>query len=106
MPFTDTLGGFALFKVSSGRRKSVMGNLGGRMTTYLKPVVTGFLLCSFMAVMISISFAQATTGTITGIVVDQTGAVIVGASITARNIDTNITRTSQTGEVGRYSMPA
>src|SRR5262245_29543363 len=83
-----------------------MGNLGGRMTTYLKPVVTGFLLCSFMAVMISISFAQATTGTITGIVVDQTGAVIVGASITARNIDTNITRTSQTGEVGRYSMPA
>src|SRR5262249_47966869 len=54
----------------------------------------------------SISFAQATTGTITGTVVDQTGAVIVGASITVRNIDTNITRTAQTGEEGRYSMPA
>ena len=49
---------------------------------------------------------QGTTGTILGTVKDQTGAVLPGASITIRNVETGITRTSATGDRGEYRVPA
>src|SRR2546428_3877927 len=49
--------------------------------------------------------AQVTTGTISGVVQDSSGAVIPGVSVTARNLDTGITRTVTTDEGGRYTAP-
>jgi hypothetical protein len=46
------------------------------------------------------------TGTILGAVKDQTGAVLPGTSITVRNVETGISRTSVTGSRGEYRVPA
>jgi hypothetical protein len=46
-----------------------------------------------------------TTASITGAVRDQTGAVIPGATITAKNTETGLTRTVATGDDGAYLIP-
>ena len=50
------------------------------------------------------AFAQ-TTSTITGTIQDQTGAVIVGAKVTAKHLETNLTRTTESGPDGRFVFP-
>ena len=51
------------------------------------------------------SFAQqALTGTITGTVTDATSAAVPNAEITARNINTGLERTTNSGEVGIYTL--
>ena len=45
------------------------------------------------------------TGSIQGSVVDATGAIIQGASVTATNVATQVKRTSVTGGSGLYSFP-
>src|SRR5437867_1237201 len=50
-------------------------------------------------------YAQVTTGTISGVVQDPTGAVIPGVTITARNLGTGTARTITTDEGGRYTAP-
>jgi hypothetical protein len=52
-----------------------------------------------------LAFAQVTTGTISGIVQDASGAAIVGAAITIRNLDTGTVRTVMTDTGGRYNAP-
>jgi hypothetical protein len=47
---------------------------------------------------------QITTGVIEGTVKDATGALVPGAEIEARNIDTNFTRRLTTGEDGRFAF--
>src|SRR5499427_6251849 len=49
--------------------------------------------------------AQVTTGTISGVAQDASGAVIPGVSVTVRNVDTGIARTVTTDERGRYIAP-
>jgi hypothetical protein len=49
--------------------------------------------------------AQTTTGQISGTVEDASGAVVVGASVQATNIDTRATRTVATGASGNYVLP-
>lgn len=46
-----------------------------------------------------------TSGTIQGIVTDDTGAVIPGASILVRNVETGVETTVSTNEVGFYLAP-
>lgn len=48
------------------------------------------------------AFGQQDQGTITGTVTDSTGAVIPGASVTARETSTNVTLVSSTNEGGVY----
>jgi outer membrane receptor protein involved in Fe transport len=50
--------------------------------------------------------AQQTTGTITGRVVDQTGAAVPGATVTAHNAATGFSRTAVTDSVGVYRLGA
>ena len=57
-----------------------------------------FFLCG-------ISQAQVTTGTILGTVSDSTGAVLPGATITIRNVETGISRVATTDGAGRYRAP-
>ena len=48
--------------------------------------------------------AQSNTATVTGDVTDSTGAAIAGASITIRNIGTNLERSAGTGPDGAYTI--
>jgi len=51
------------------------------------------------------SFGQGITGSITGTVTDASGASIAGATVTIRQIDTNLIRTVATSDVGTYTVP-
>jgi hypothetical protein len=53
----------------------------------------------------SLATAQLTTGNISGTVTDQSGGAIPGASVTLRNVETGISRTTSTGANGRYEAP-
>src|SRR3990172_8139379 len=48
---------------------------------------------------------QVTTGTILGTVMDASGGVVPGGTITIRNIETGISRTLTTDAAGRYVAP-
>jgi len=50
-----------------------------------------------------VASAQETTGTITGVASDQSGAVLPGVSVTIKNINTSTTRTFVTNETGLYT---
>jgi hypothetical protein len=49
--------------------------------------------------------AQLTAGTIVGMVSDETGAILPGAEVTVRNVETGLARTLFTNERGRYEAP-
>jgi outer membrane receptor for ferrienterochelin and colicin len=71
----------------------------------MKTTIGTALRCLLCALLFSLSvFAQTqiTTGAIQGIVADQAGAVVPGASVEVKNLDTNFTRTLSTDEDGRF----
>src|SRR5437879_2999977 len=49
--------------------------------------------------------AQVTTGTISGVVQDPSGAAIPGVAVTVRNVETGTVRTLTTDAGGRYTAP-
>src|SRR5437899_2713121 len=51
------------------------------------------------------SFAQVNTATISGQVLDASGASIPAARVIARNVQTGIERETVTSETGIYSLP-
>lgn len=61
-------------------------------------VVAGLALCLPAA-------AQTFRGSIIGTVTDPAGAVIAGATVTAKNTATGLTRTTQTSTDGSFSLP-
>ena len=68
---------------------------------------TWFLLALFLVVS-SALFGQAASGTgsISGLVTDPTGAVMPGADIAIRNLETNVNRTLKSNDAGVYEMVA
>src|SRR6266852_1395034 len=50
-------------------------------------------------------FAQ-TVGQVTGLVTDPSGSIIVGATVTITNSQTNVARTTTTNSAGNYTFPA
>jgi outer membrane receptor protein involved in Fe transport len=50
------------------------------------------------------AFGQAESGTINGIVTDNTGAVVIGATVTATSVDTGLVRTTTTASAGEYAI--
>jgi outer membrane receptor protein involved in Fe transport len=50
--------------------------------------------------------AQQTTGTIAGVIVDDQGAAVPGATVTAHSVATGFTRTTTTSTSGLYTLPA
>ncbi|MBI4465320.1 MAG: carboxypeptidase regulatory-like domain-containing protein, partial [Acidobacteria bacterium] len=70
-----------------------------RCQLFLRTLLVCVFLGSGMAV------AQVTTGTILGTTSDSTGAVIPGATVTLRNVDTGNSRTITTDAAGRYRAP-
>ncbi len=69
--------------------------------------ITKFLALAILVWFCSIEVfaqAQASTADLVGSVVDPSGAVIQGATVTARNSATGISRTAQTNESGDYQI--
>jgi hypothetical protein len=56
--------------------------------------------------LLPVAWAQSTTGALTAVVTDPSGAVIVDATVTARHVETNITRTATTNAEGRAYLPS
>ena len=65
----------------------------------------GLLLAFVVLAGAPTAFSQATTGTISGTVEDVQGGAVVGATVTVRNLDTNMSRSLQTGTDGRFRFP-
>ena len=82
------------------RRKSAQVSNLPEFVTYLGALVV--LLTSFAGM----ARGQQTTATIVGNVVDSTGAVVAGATVTVTNTGTNATRTTLTEADGKYSLPS
>ncbi len=59
----------------------------------------------YLLVGAGILLAQVNTGTISGTVSDASGAIVPGAQVTVKNVDTGITRVVTTSEGGRYIAP-
>src|SRR5690349_4370175 len=65
------------------------------------------LTCSFLIVVVGFvtgAFAQTGTSNITGTVRDTNGAVVPGATVTAKNEATNATQTQSTTDAGLYAF--
>ena len=64
------------------------------------------LLLALFALFAPPAPAQVGTSRITGTVADSTGAVVAGATVTARNEETGVTQTQVTTEAGLYAFPS
>jgi hypothetical protein len=64
------------------------------------------IILALLIVPSAIAQTQITTGTIQGTVVDANGAVVPGANVEIKNLDTNIARNVTTDEDGRFAVLA
>jgi len=63
------------------------------------------LLVGVLGLLISsVGRAQSTTATVLGTVTDKTGAIVAGAKVTARNTETNLSRTVVSNDQGEYRI--
>src|SRR3989449_1455486 len=78
------------------------------MVQYCRPSKTlrVVVLCVFLLTFGKLAISQLPTATILGAIKDSTGAVIPGASIAAKNVETGLTRTGVSGEDGSYRLSA
>jgi len=60
---------------------------------------------SFVLLATASLMAQTFRGTILGTVTDPSGAVVSGAKVTVKNVDTGLERTTETSSDGSYSLP-
>jgi len=74
-----------------------------RAKAFLLSICSVFLL---LAICAPLHAQTAATGTIEGLVTDPTGAVLPGATVTIRNVDTNVSREVVTDANGRYRAAA
>ena len=63
------------------------------------------LAALYLLLAASAARAQATFGTITGVVTDSTSARIAGVEVVARQVETNYRYTATSNETGAYSLP-
>ena len=64
--------------------------------------IAALLVLPFLA--ISASFAQNVTGSLTGVVSDPSGAVVIGANVTAQNTATGVKTSAVTNGAGIYTI--
>src|SRR5438105_6667869 len=63
------------------------------------------LIAALFLALAAPAMVQKTTGDITGTVLDVTGGVLPGVTVTARCTDTGATRTVTTDQAGGFSLP-
>lgn len=74
----------------------------------MKRLLLALTLCSWFSVLIfspATLVAQGNRASITGTVFDPSGAVIVGAHVVARNVDTGIETPTVSNDRGIYLVP-
>ncbi|HYR82538.1 MAG TPA: TonB-dependent receptor [Terriglobia bacterium] len=71
-----------------------------------KKIGFGMVLVCFCLAGQAFLAAQATTGIISGVARDESGALVPGVTITVKNAGTGIVRTGITGDSGGYRIPA
>ncbi|RMG46411.1 MAG: carboxypeptidase regulatory-like domain-containing protein, partial [Acidobacteria bacterium] len=75
------------------------------MNQRVKSIISVGVLFIVMSASSAAVFGQATTGTISGTVSDESGAVLPDAIVTIVHVATGMTRTVMTDENGRYRVP-
>src|SRR5947208_1270903 len=83
------------------RRKIMLNVTFSLRSKCLKSLGIGLLVILALALP-ALPQTQITTGTIQGTVTDANGAIVPGASVEIKNLDTNLTRTLTTDEGGRF----
>ena len=73
------------------------------MLKFTRPIALLFALFALTTVSV---FAQTSTSSITGTVVDQSSAVISSASVKATNEDTGVSYETKTSSSGSYAIPS
>lgn len=76
---------------SHGRLRSVLVALGA--------------FCAFFVLLSPPAFAQGAAGSVSGVVLDTSGAVVPGASVTITNTATGVKTTTKTNSEGLYVFP-
>src|SRR6185369_12126767 len=71
-----------------------------------RSALTHLLLVLALVTLGGPASAQQTTGSIAGVVVDDQGSAVPGATVTANNTGTGFTRTVTTNEAGLYQLAA
>src|SRR5215210_605828 len=79
-------------KISSIQRLAASG--------FLRAVTALFVLVVFSA----LAFGQAETGQISGTVSDPTGAIVPGATVTVKSVNTGATRNATVSSEGVYTI--
>ena len=69
------------------------------------PIITFGLCLLLLFVGVGAVSAQTGNAQLGGIVQDPTHALIPGVTVTATNVDTNVTQTTLTNEAGAYNFP-
>jgi hypothetical protein len=69
-------------------------------------ILLAFAILGMLAMSYRPAWSQGEAGQIAGTVSDRTGAVIPGASVTAKSVATGAVRTVTTGPNGGYVIPA
>ncbi|MEQ1947696.1 MAG: TonB-dependent receptor [Bryobacteraceae bacterium] len=64
------------------------------------------IVVAMIALFCGSLLAQLPTATILGVVTDNSGSVVPGATVTVKNADTGLTRTASTTQDGSYRFPA
>jgi hypothetical protein len=78
---------------------SAVRNLKSRVSAWASFVMLFILSCSFIPVSLQ---AQVGSADILGTVTDTTGAVVIGAKVTVKNLGTAATRVATTSDKGEY----
>ncbi len=76
-----------------------------RTISGLRTVALGLLVALLALALGSPAFAQRTTGTLRGQVLDPSGAVVANAQVTATNQDTSVSVETTTTSAGTYNFP-
>src|SRR6266699_2595303 len=79
------------------------------MNNFRRPQVARWVNRSVLCFLVTLAFAiaansqtQSTTGTIQGTVTDANGAIVPGATVEIKNLDTNFSRTLTSDDGGRF----
>lgn len=70
-----------------------------------KVLLRFMILAVGLLVLAPLAHAQLATASLRGKVTDEQGGVVPGATVTAREVDTNTVRSVVTGEAGQYFIP-
>src|SRR5713226_8007636 len=72
----------------------------------MRKAVMIFLSALLLATSAGVAYAQRTTGTLRGQVLDQAGAAVPNARVTATNQDTGVSISIETTSAGTYDFPS